>query len=185
MRRTIRLAFLPLAGLGALALAGCGSSDTVTAENESLESVAKKVSESDLRPKAGRWETMVKSDLSNLPAELRAAVAKQQETPTVTCLTPEEAARPNGEFMQGMKDTGCKYDRFTMAGGKLDSVLTCDMGGGSKRTMVSSGTYAPDRYSVTMKSEGSGPGAGPNINMTVTSRLIGECDGSELGAKVK
>ena len=185
MRRTIRLALLPLAGLGALALSGCGSSDTVTAENESLESVAKKVSESDLRPKAGRWETMVKSDMSGLPAELRAAVAKQQETPTVTCLTPEQAAKPGGDFMQGMKDSGCKYDSFTMAGGKLDSILTCDMGGGSKRTMTSSGTYAPDHYSITMKSEGSGAGAGPNMNMTVTSRLVGACDGSELGADMK
>lgn len=182
---------VPLAALPAFALAGCGKSDTVTAENESVASVAKKVAESDVRPRAGRWEstmTMDQIDMPEMPPE--AALAMKQAvggtTKIVTCLTPEEAAKPDADYLRNVEDPGCKYDKFTMGGGKIASAMTCDMGNGGKRTMTVTGTYSPDAYMMNVKSEGAvAEGMPGSMTMTINSRRVGECDGTELGAKTK
>ena len=76
----MRQPILPLIALSAaLALAGCGSGKTVTATNESVSGVAKKVADSGLHFAPGRWEStmkFVKLDMQGMPPEADAAMQK-------------------------------------------------------------------------------------------------------------
>lgn len=192
MPKPLRHALVPLVLVAALGLSGCNSSkDTIEAKDESVGEVAKKIAESDLRPRAGRWESTMKTEsleIAGMPPEAQAAM-KQAMTAArtmTTCLTPEQAAKPEADYMRGPEEGGCKYDRFTMGGGRIDSVMTCDMGEGKKRTMTMSGTYSPEQYAIRVKSEGNEVRGMPSsMEMSIQSKRVGECDGTELGAKTK
>jgi hypothetical protein len=97
---------------------------------------------------------------------------------TESCLTPEEAKQPGPGFFAG--NNQCRYDHFTMGGGKIDAEMHCTEGGNSN-AMQMTGTYSPEAYEMHMKSTSQGGEAGQSINMemTVQAKRIGECTGKE------
>src|SRR5262245_56990003 len=108
--------------VAAVALSACNQGGNVQAENESAEEVAKKVAAADIKPQPGRWESSIKFEkleAEGLPPQAKEAMAKQMATAHTfsSCLTPEQVDRPDGGFFAGGAE-GCKYDNFTMAGGK-------------------------------------------------------------------
>ena len=174
---------LGVAMIAALGLAACGQEKGVEAKNESVESVAGKVAASDVKPRAGRWESTMKlekMEIGNLPPAAKEAMAKQQGMTQEfsSCLTPEQAERPNAEFFQkGV--SGCTYDHFTMAGGRIDAEMTCKQGSGPQKVKMN-GTYGEDSYSIAIASEGEmQPGMPMKMAMTIASRRTGECTGKE------
>ena len=176
-----RAAPLSLALLASLALAACGQEPSVKAENESIESVARKVDEADIRLRPGQWEstmTLESMDMPGMPPEARKMMESQKGTAHTFshCLTPEQAAAPNAGFFQ--KDaSGCTYDHFTMAGGRIDAAMTCPPGSGMGK-MRMQGTYGPEAYALAVQSEGQmQPGQAMNVSMKVASRRTGECTG--------
>ena len=171
--------------LAALSLSAC-KKEGVVAKDESVESVAKKVDESGIKPQPGRWESSVKiarMDIPGLPPQAKEAMGKQMgSTQTfATCLTPEQANKPDAGFFQaGAKD--CKYDTFTMAGGKIDAAMICDRGG-QKLKMTMAGTYSETSYDIQVKSEGEvQPGMPMLMEMGIASHRAGECNGTEMSA---
>ena len=76
----MRLPILPILALStALALAGCGSGKTVTASNESVSDVAKKVADAGLKFTPGRWDStmkFVKLEMDGMPPEAKAMMSK-------------------------------------------------------------------------------------------------------------
>lgn len=177
----VRLAALSLFAIAAVSLSGCGSSkDEVKAENESAESVAAKVAASDIKPRAGQWESTMKIEkleMKGLPPEAASAMQKQMGMAQTfaTCLTPEEAEKPNAGFFQGNKGTDCQYEKFSMAGGAIDAVLTCKQGGQSQH-MTMKGKYAEDSYDIRITSDGEAqPGMPMSMAMTISSKRTGEC----------
>lgn len=178
-------AFVTAATLAALSLSAC-KKEGVVAKDESVESVAKKVDASGIKPQPGRWESSVKiakMDLPGLPPQAKDAMSKQMgQTQTfASCLTPEQANKPDAGFFQaGAKD--CKYDTFTMAGGKIDAAMTCDRGG-QKLKMTMAGTYSETSYDIQVKSEGEvQPGMPMSMEMSIASHRAGECNGTEMTA---
>jgi hypothetical protein len=178
----VRLAGLvPLAG-AVLVLAACDKAE-VKAENESAESVARKVADAQIRLEPGRWEstmTLEKIEIGNLPAEAQAAMNEQKGKAQTfsTCLTPEQAAKPDASFFQNGA-AGCTYDHFTMAGGQIDAEMTCKPGSGPTH-MTMQGTYGSDQYSMRMQSEGEmQPGVPMKMAMSIASRRTGDCTGKE------
>jgi Protein of unknown function (DUF3617) len=180
---------LALAVAAALCTGGCGEQKAADAKldvkGESMASVADKVAASSLNPRPGRWEAAMrleKMEIGNMPPEVKAAMAQQQGmTQTyATCLTPQQAARPNADFFKNdAKD--CTYDHFTMAGGRIDAALTCKPGAGPTK-MNMTGTYGADLYDIRITGEGEmQPGMEMSMAMTVTSRRTGECTGKEIG----
>lgn len=163
--------------LAACAVAGCNNSDTVTAKNESVEAVAGKVAASDNKPLPGRWETSVKFG-NSVAGGAQASVGG---APLATCVTPEMAARSDGsQFRQTSQD--CQYDTFTMAGGKVDGVMTCKHDSMTQRVTLS-GTYGPQAYDMKMISRMEiQPGKAMTTEMMVSSRRVGECNGTEIKA---
>jgi hypothetical protein len=177
MTKSVRIVTVSL--VAAIGLAACSSEPTVKAENESAESVAKKVEAANIRPKAGQWEstmTIEKMEVEGMPPEakkmMQAALGKGQTFSS--CLTPEEAEKPSAEFFQG-KDSGCTYEKFEMAGGKLDAVMTCK-GGGQSQHMTMTGEYGEEAYQFRATADGEvQPGMPMSMVMTVSSKRTGEC----------
>ena len=176
--------------LAPIALAACNSGGpTVTATNASAGEVAAKVEaatagQSFVSP--GHWDgTMTISEMSlpGMPAQMaekmKTSMAKAKTF--ASCLTPEEAKQPKGRFFGGQSDQ-CRYDHFTMAGGAIDSVMKCNIGG-MERTMTMKGNYSPDSYKMTVVSAGTATAANPMSGMTMTmtmeAKRTGECTGKE------
>ena len=170
----------------ALPLAACDSGPSVDAENASVQEVAKQMAEagkdgSFVRP--GRWEqnvTFEAMDLPDMPPEVKAQMegftGKVQKQ--YACLTPEEVKQPKEDFFAGT-DKSCRYDRFTMVGGKIDEVLRCEQAG-AQPTMTMTGTYDPNNYQMQMTMSGGGQGpAAMSMRMRVEAKRVGECKGDE------
>ena len=182
--------FLPVCGI-ALALAGCSDDPQVDARNASVEEVADKVADaggSDEFVRAGKWQSRIqieKFEIPGAPPAAASAMRSMQQRAQVheSCLTPEEAKRPKEEFFAGT-GKNCRYERFTMGGGKIDAVMQC-AGGDMAQTMVMQGTYGPDAYQMRMSMDSkadAGASAGLAGGMTMTMRVdakrVGECDGT-------
>jgi hypothetical protein len=172
---------LPLVALAALA--ACNNGGSVTAENESTSSVAKKVDAANIKILPGRWESKMKMEsleVEGLPPEAKAAMSKQMgvERALSTCLTPEQVEKPGGGFFAGGAED-CTYKHFNMSGGKIDAEMTCGKQPGSP-TMAMAGTYSESSYDlkVTTKTEMQ-PGKPMTMAMAVASRRTGDCDGKE------
>jgi hypothetical protein len=171
----------------ALPLAACSSEPEVSAENASVGEVANKVAEAGgpgkfVRP--GKWDAKVTLEEMTIPgmppeaAERMKGFAGRAEG-YQSCLTAEEAERPKEDFFAGASKN-CRYERFTMGGGKIDAVMKCAEGASSQE-MQMAGTYSPDSYNMAMTTttSGSGPQAGMKMKMRIDAKRIGECDATE------
>ncbi|GGC23779.1 hypothetical protein GCM10011371_09310 [Novosphingobium marinum] len=186
MTSTFRLAVLAIAGTLVLSACGQGQEEqAVVAKNESAESVANKVAASNVRPNPGRWEsrmTIEKMEMPGLPPEAQ-KMMKQHMGATqtfATCLTPEEAAKPDADFFQ--KDASdCNYERFAMADGKIDAKMTCSANG-QVQNMTMNGTYSQESYNIRVSADGEAQAGMPmSMAMTIESQRVGDCNGSEQG----
>lgn len=164
-------------------LAGCGSSDRIDAKGESPGAIAEKVAASGMTPRPGRWQgtfRVEKLEIPGLPPQAAEQMNKSMgmDRSYFSCLTPEQAAKPDARFFQKAAE-GCIYDHFTMADGKIDAVMNCKPGAGPTR-MAMSGTYNADTYDLKISGSGELAKNMPmSISMAVTSRRVGECNGTE------
>jgi hypothetical protein len=183
----------PLAVLPVLALGACNSSPTVQATNASGAEVAEKVEKSGITDNfisPGKWQmvmTINEMTMPGLPPEAAARMKGMmgQGRTFTECLTPEDVKKPKEEMFSGDKEHQCKYDNFTMGGGKIDITMAC--GGEMPRKMHMAGTYAPDEYHMKVESAGEGK-AGPgamSMQMEMAAKRVGECTAAELKADGK
>lgn len=170
----------------AMSLAGCNREPEVDARNASVEEVAEQVrnaaggSEMFVRP--GKWRsevTIEEVNMPGMPAEMvervKTMMAENHPKSFESCLTEEEARRPKEDFFAG-RSNQCRYDHFTMEGGKIDAQMRCEQQG-TTQVMEMEGSYSPDAYAMTMatSTEG-GTGAGAmTMRMRVDSKRVGEC----------
>ena len=169
-------------------LAACDSGPSVTATNASTEEVAGKVEAARkdkdfLRP--GKWLTKGSIDeltVPDMPAELAAKMkeAGRNMPGTETCMTEADVRNPGPDFFTGNKS--CRYDHFTMGGGKIDARMRCTAAGGTQLTTMT-GEYGKDAYRMAMTtamenpSGGSASGmAGMTMKLSVEGKRIGDCD---------
>ncbi len=147
--------------------------------------MAKKIADaggSDIFVRPGKWQSRVQIEefaLPGAPPEVASAMRNVHANAQVheSCLTPEQAKRPKEDFFAGA-NKNCRYDRFTMGGGKIDAVMKCS-GDGMAQTMAMQGTYSPDAYEMRMSMQaqaGGGPAGGMTMKMRVDAKRIGECD---------
>ncbi|ABD27215.1 hypothetical protein Saro_2779 [Novosphingobium aromaticivorans DSM 12444] len=170
-----------------LMLAACGDDGSVEKKNASTAEVAKSVADAGMKLKPGRWELttkFVRFDVEGMPPEAKKAMQQMlgQGHTFASCLTREEAEKPDGSFF-GQESNDCRYDTFTMGGGKIDATMTCKGKGaetGNNATMKLAGTYSADTYDMTMDMTGAAPnGKSMTMQMALVSRRVGECKGDE------
>lgn len=170
--------------LAAALLAGCNRSPKIDAKNATPAEVAEQVRDSGadavvVRP--GLWlskVTIEKFEVPGMPPEManrmKTMMAQNQEHGFETCLTADDVKKPKEDFFAG-KDNECRYDRFTMGGGKIDAVMRCGKG----QTMKMAGTYSPDSYrmqtSMTAAADKGDAASGMNMQMRIESQRVGEC----------
>jgi hypothetical protein len=171
----------------ALPLAACNNQPSVSVQNASVGEVASKVAEAHgsgnfVNP--GKWVSNVAVEEMSIPGMPPQAAAQMKAMTgrahvTQSCLTPEQVKQPKADFF-GTAEKNCRYDHFTMAGGKIDAALTCTREG-TTQNMQMAGTYSPDAYSMvmTMSSSGAGPMSGMKMRSHVEAKRVGPCDGKE------
>jgi len=175
----MRLAFVVLIGT----LCACSrSAPEASATNASAEDVARQVRPATNEPATmtpGKWTSKVTIVGVQVPGataaeqdQMRGKVSEERDY----CLSPEEAKKPKENFFAGNHDE-CRYDHFTMAGGKIDAAMRCSHG--TLTQLVNfSGSYSPDSYQLAMDSKvvgGATEMTGMSMSMRVDSRRIGEC----------
>jgi hypothetical protein len=175
-------------------LAACNKGPEVSVENASVGEVAEKVRQatgSDSFVEPGKWQTKISLldiEVPGMPPQvaqqMKQTMARVQEQSYDTCLTEADVKRPKEDFFAG-KNSDCRYDHFTMSGGKIDAALRCDAKPSGTMTMTINGTYSRDAYEATMAMDLSGgpEGKGMKMKSRSESRRVGECTGKELSAK--
>lgn len=173
--------------VGAALVAGCGQSDSdVDMRNASVSDVANEVADAAdsgemIRP--GKWETTTtieSFDAPGMPPQVREAMRQaNQPTTDSNCVTEEDVKNPRGKMFTGA-DKSCRYDRFTMGGGKIDATMTCTADGGSQTARLE-GSYSANRYTMKMSSQVRGGESGDaTMVMRIDAKRVGQCTAEEL-----
>ena len=175
---------------GTAMIAACDRAPKVDEKDASVAEVAQKVREAGVdqtfvRP--GQWQSTVTIDQLEVPGmppevarRMKTMMAEQQAHSFRSCLTKEDVQRPKEDFFAG-KNKECRYERFTMGGGKIDAVMHCGKGGATQ-TMQMAGTYSPDKYQMQMSTKVEGGGEsqnGLNMQMRIEAQRVGECTSDE------
>ena len=176
-----RLALCAAIG-SAIAVAGCGDKTAPAAGASEGAAQADAVAASGVKPRAGRWETkldMTSFEVPGMPANVKDTVAKQMREAgvVISCLTPEQAARNDGQFF-GPRQGNCDYANVSIAGGKVAGKMTCTQNG-MKQTVDMRGTYGAEAYDMAMDMQGDMGGQKMTMVMHVTGKRTGECTGDE------
>jgi Protein of unknown function (DUF3617) len=164
-------------------LAACDSSPDVKMENASVGEVAKEMRKqgTDGFVNPGKWQqvvTLVDIEAPGMPAEAKSAMRQamgQKQTHEI-CLTEAQAKSPKEDFFTGA-DQNCRYEHFNWGDGKIDLKLNCQHPNASQ-TMVLTGDYQPNSYSMAMTAttEGAKPIEQMVMQMKVDAKRIGDCD---------
>jgi hypothetical protein len=172
----------------ALAIGGCNSEPQVDVKNASVEEVADKVAEaggSEVMFRPGLWQSKVTVEDVSIPgmppeaqAQMKGFYAKMNNT-IDSCLTPEDAKKPGGKFFGGKDADNCKYDHFTMRGGKIDAVMRCTGEGSGEMKMTIAGTYTPESSTTHSDMEISSKDGTMRIKALSEAKRAGECTGKE------
>lgn len=126
----------------------------------------------------GAWETTTVITTMNLTGIPASATKAATGTPTITrnCITPQQAARPDANILSGTKDGNCTYERFSMAGARIDAAMTCAPPGlPGTMAMTLAGGYSPTAFDMGMTMKSDLPG---NVAMTMQATVKGKRTGA-------
>lgn len=185
----MRTLVAPLAGLALMGLSACGGSKSEApppAKKEESKKAEKgaKPGPVEVRFAPGRWESTIKVeklDLGQMPPQVRQVIEQElgKERKLISCLTAEEAGKPDADFFGGDKSGDCTYDTYDVTGGRLNVEMSCKTGKGVQKVRLN-GTYSADTYSMTMSTSGdAGLGQPMLMTMNIASRRTGACTGDE------
>ena len=172
---------------GALLLAGCGDSGGADAnadgEITGEEMAAEAASGDAVKIRAGEWENTIEFtefDIPGVPANMQDMIAGQmgKSITTTSCITQDEADKPDAEFFGGEKNENCDYEEFDRTGNKLKLRMTCTTDDGGTAKVAMDGDFGGDSFTMTMANTISGSQAGDvTMKGKITGRRIGDCSG--------
>lgn len=166
-------------------LVACNKGPEVDLHNASANQVAQAVKQSGVTSSAtiepGLWQSKVTLSgmkMPDVPPQYAARVkqAMANERTSKHCVTAEDLQKPRGEMFG--QDKTCRFDHFTMGGGKIDAQMVCKVENLTHTTTMS-GSYTPTTYSMDASSTGIGPQAGQTMKMHIDAQRVGECTGKE------
>ncbi|WP_341631621.1 DUF3617 domain-containing protein [Sphingomonas agri] len=171
-------------------LSACNKGPSVQLHNASGNEVTAAVKQagimsSDTMIEPGLWQSKVDIQEMNVPGlpaqyaeKMKETMAEHRNDASSHCVTAADVKRPKEDFFGA--DKSCRYEHFTMGGGKIDIQMVCSEEGATQTTNMA-GTYTPTSYSMDMSSKGTGGGMqnGMTMKMHVDSHRIGECTGKE------
>jgi hypothetical protein len=119
----------------ALCLAGCNKGPTVELKNASGNEVAAAVRQSGVMSsntmmQPGEWESktsVLEMNMPGIPAQyaarMKQSIAEHRNETSRHCIKPEDVKKPKEDFFGA--DKSCRYDHFTLGGGKIDVAMVC------------------------------------------------------------
>lgn len=131
---------------------------------------------------AGQWETVVEiteADMPGMPSEMLKQMTGRKNNMS-HCLTPEQAEKNAEELFKKQGDGQCTYQRFSMAGGKIDAQMRCTGGQqGGAAEIAMTGNYTADTYETATEMKISNPqmpnGGVMTMKAHTTARRTGDC----------
>jgi hypothetical protein len=171
-----------------LCLAACNKGPEVNLHNADANQVTKAVTQSgmmsgDSMVQPGLWQsktTVLEMNIPGMPpeyaAKMKQQMAEHRNDSSKHCIKPEDVKKPKEDFFGA--DKSCRYDHFTMGGGKMDIQMVCKQENLTQTTSIS-GSYTPTTYSLDMSMNGTGPEQGTTMKMHVDAQRVGECTGKE------
>jgi len=170
-------------------LTACNKGPEVNLKNASANQVSEAVKKSgvmssDSMVEPGLWESKVTVQEMNIPGmppqfadKMKQSMAEQRNHASRHCIKPEDVKKPKEDFFGA--DKSCKYDHFTMGGGKIDIAMVCHQEDMTQNMNVS-GSYTPTSYSIDTAMTGTGGHEqGMSMKMHVDSNRVGECTGKD------
>jgi hypothetical protein len=157
-----------------LLLAACGSQDKA-----GNGAAAKAGGGATIALAPGQWETIVEVTGLNITGGPRLPGGMTPPLPPPTtvrsCLTPEQAARPNANFLSGSGEGGgCNSENLSMAGGSIQGTITCSSAGATIRTTIN-GRFGTDSYETESQSRITSNGMTMETTGRTRSRRVGDC----------
>ncbi len=120
----------------------------------------------------GQWETVVtikSMEMPDAPPQvaqmMKSRMAGGKPTRTTYCVTAEQAAKGPQEMLK--QNPSCRFTKFSMAGGRISTEMSCKQEGGTM-TARSSGTYTAKAFNVNANVVMSG-----QMSMTMASSNVG------------
>jgi hypothetical protein len=172
-----------------ICLTGCSKGPTVELHNATNKDVVQAVAKSGVMTSGtmiepGLWKSKTIIQEMNIPglpeqyaAQMKQSIAEHRNESTSHCIKPEDVKKPKEDFFGA--DKSCRYDHFTMGGGKIDVAMVCHEEE-TTQTMNMSGSYTPTSYSMDVSSMGSGGHEnGMTMKMHVDASRVGECTGKD------
>ena len=152
----MRLVPFALLAMVAVILAACDSGPEVDLTNATPTEVAeamKKNGATRIMVRPGKWTSTVavlEMNSPGMPPEMQAQMKARLGQPRTVeaCLTAEQVDNP--ERMLGNVPSTCRYDRYTMGGGKINGTMRCEQQG-MIQEMTVAGTYSTDLQLVSDK----------------------------------
>jgi hypothetical protein len=168
MRKSIGIA-------AALALAGCGGNGGEGGNSGGGGGGGS----AGLTMQPGQWEMTTTVTRMNMPGMPAGMNATPPPNTTRDCLTPEEVARANADFVRESAGEGCTSQNSSMSGGRIQANIQCDRPEGQTR-MTMNGTYTATTLDMTQQVRTTIAG-GQTVEMDarMTGRRIGECPAGE------
>ncbi|MDT9599204.1 DUF3617 domain-containing protein [Sphingosinicella rhizophila] len=177
MKIRLSVAAAAFLGLAACGSGGNGDGDGDAAAGKSGSSIP---GAGEIRLDPGQWEIeheILSMEAPGMPKEAMASVTNQK-TVIKSCITPEQAAKPNADFFAA-KDNGCSYKDFNMAGGRIRGTLSCaseDRPG--SMTMTMDGKYSAQSYEMAVEMKTDAGAGGMTIKSRGSGKRIGDCPAS-------
>lgn len=168
-------------------LAACkpAGGDDVALENVSLAEASAQARNAN-KLQSGQWESQTRIlsvEVPGAPKELADALGKSVSAKVNTlsdCLTPEEAEKPAADMFAGSPAGECRYEKFAMVGGRMDSTMVCkspNQPGEVRMTMA--GDYTPTGFAfdmtMNMPAAAIPGGKGMVMRARTEGRRTGEC----------
>ena len=158
-----------------LALGACGTGES---RNMTVDEVAAELR--NVRVEPGLWDVsseVLDATGPNLPRRAQAEIRRHR--PSVrNCITAEQAAHPELNFLRTQRDGHCTYRGFSMRDGRMRGEMRC-AGGGMPGIVTTSmdGLYGPRSHDVRMRMTSTGMPQGANmiIETRTIGRRIGAC----------
>lgn len=170
-------------------LAGCNKGPEVSLKNATGNQVTEAVKQSgvmtsDTMVQPGLWESKLTVQEMNFPGmppqfldRMKQSIAEHRNEANRHCIKEADVKKPKEDFFGA--DKNCKYDHFTMGGGKIDIAMVCH-NEDSTQTMSGNGSYTPTSYSIdTAVNETGGHENGMSMKMHVDAQRVGECTGKD------
>lgn len=130
-----------------------------------------------MRIEPGLWELsseVVDVRAPDLPHEVRQRMIGPRSR-LRHCITPEQAERPDANFLAARAGSECVYRGFTAEGGEISGRMVCPDAVAHMR-----GRYGPQAYDMRMEmASPMGGGATMTLELRSRGRRIGECGEDE------